>query len=51
MSKPQSILEYGKWDYSQFSDNQLFSMYNRTTYAPSKRAMKAELKKRGYFSY
>ena len=37
--------------YANISTNQLFSMYNRTTYAPSKRAMKAELKKRGYFSY
>ena len=37
--------------YANLSDNQLFSMFNRTTYAPSKKAIKAELKKRGYFSY
>ena len=35
--------------YKDISTNQLFSMFNRTTYAPNKKAIKAELKSRGFF--
>ena len=37
-------------DYSTISDNQLFSMYNRSNCYKRKAAMKAELKQRGYFN-
>ena len=37
--------------YKDIGTNQLFSMFNRTTYAPTKKAIKAELKRRGFFSY
>jgi hypothetical protein len=44
---PEGIMNH----YADISTNQLFSMFNRTTYAPSKKAIKAELKRRGFFSY
>jgi len=37
-------------DYSTINDNQLFSMYNRSNDYKRKTAMKAELKRRGYFT-
>ena len=37
-------------DYSTIGDNQLFSMYNRSGCYKRKTAMRAELKRRGYFS-
>jgi len=37
--------------YDTLSDNQLFSMMNKTSHYPTKQAIRKVLKDRGYFSY